>query len=201
MTRHAAGTVSILEVIAAAVILVILADLSMPVFVKARESAMKSRSEQKLKDLARAIELYRSDHGDSGGPSGIGLPLDDVFPEAYGLKVPECYLSGGHPRLYGGKEPSPAMYRRLFPTPFELEAALRYVGKEGVAHHLRLWGEHVWATGGTVVLYMDDTWMPQKQAQSTLFPKPVFAVFTDGHIGRKTIRGEMPAKQFTIWNP
>lgn len=198
--KRRAGSVSLLEVLAVLVIMAILAQLLQPVVAKSVLAAKRSRSEQRLRNLATAMELYRGDHGETGGPSEIGLPLVDDWWESYGIPYEEAVYTGGYPRGHGGGTIGPGMYRRLYPNPFEIEMQWNIGGEELVVKHREAWREHLRATGNTAVLYIDDTFFPMEERFGPFYVKPVFAVFTDGHIERKNVRGQFPYPETRLWN-
>lgn len=66
MKRRSCGAISLIEVLAALVILAVLAHTMQPVLDKSVMAAKRTRSEHRMKNLARAIEQYRLDFGDTG---------------------------------------------------------------------------------------------------------------------------------------
>lgn len=200
MSRVRAG-VSLAEVLAVVVILTILAQIMQPVLLKSVMSAKRSRSEHRMKNLARAIEMYRTDYGDAGGITGMNLPLDSTWYEEYKIAYEEAVFTGGYPRGHGGGTMGPGMYIRMFPDAFEVEMVRKIEGDEAVVKMLAGWRKHVEATGGNPVLYMDDTFYPIEHRRGPYFTKYPFAVFTDTHIARKAVRGNYPYPETKLWEP
>lgn len=200
LNRLHMGAVSILELMCCLVIVSVLISLVSPMVSRELREAARTRSEYKLRDLARAVELYRADHGESGGPSQLGLPLVEWFVEDYGLHVPEAFQTGGQLRYYGGKHLEPGMFTRMYPTPIDEAASTRYGGEASWLALQSGWAQHIDKTGGTVALFEDETICSLEDIKSTFFPKPLSAVFLDGHVKRRTVVGKLPVWRFELWN-
>lgn len=101
--------VSLIELVTVLAIIMVLAAILLPVFVRARESAQRSASLNNLKQIHLAMTVYRQDwEGDAGSAEGLGLPplspfstAEAALPATEELWFSPCGRHKGGPSAHG----------------------------------------------------------------------------------------------------
>ncbi|MGE0001052.1 MAG: type II secretion system protein [Fimbriimonadaceae bacterium] len=167
--------ISLTEVVVVAAILSVLAALLSPVLKSARRQARIGASQLNMKQLVAALNLYRSELGDEGGASEIGLP-PGISPLLRAKSITlEMTRTGGTP-IPGARV---AVYTYMFPGE----------GPLGSLEQLKSWREHLVATDSNPVLIVDPT--HNDCPDCAFVTKLGLGAFLDGSVRRRTSRGSL----------
>lgn len=97
MSRHrTAAGFSLIELLVVMMIILVLAAISIPVFVRQREKAWVAQLESSLKNAAHASESYAALTGEGGYTkpgSGQTYTLSDIQAEGFKTTSPEVFIS------------------------------------------------------------------------------------------------------------
>ncbi|MBS1714083.1 MAG: hypothetical protein JST30_07065 [Armatimonadetes bacterium] len=161
-------------------VLVLLFTVLMPVFAKARRSAIISKSSAQMRQFQQALYLYQIDHDFQGGPSQIGLPQSLAIFRFTPYRYPlDMFKTGGTPKP-GSKY---AVYIQMFPSEHDAASSK---GKGGESP----WMTHNSRTGGNPVLLVDDSQNVEDSCTDCYFESRFgLGIYADGHVRRQWTKG------------